>query len=122
MTLVDTNILIEVFKGNVDVLQTLEAIGPGNIGMSAVTAMELYCGALNKLELQRIRKNLASFHLQHITREISERSMELIARYSKSRGLQIPDTIIAATAIELSTPLLTLNTRDFIFIEGLQLL
>ena len=61
MTIVDTNIFIEVFKGNADVLQTLETIGLRNIGLSSVTAMELYYGALNKLELQRIRKNLRCF-------------------------------------------------------------
>jgi tRNA(fMet)-specific endonuclease VapC len=121
MTLVDTNILIEVFKGNLVVLQQLESIGPGNIGMSSVTAMELYCGALNKLELQRIRKKLSAFQLRHITQSISERSVDLIALYAKSYGLQIPDAIIAATAIEYSSPLFTLNTRDFRFIEGLQL-
>jgi predicted nucleic acid-binding protein len=122
MTLVDTNILIEVFKGNSVVLQQLEAVGPMNIGLSAVTAMELYCGALNKLELQRIRKNLAAFHLKHITQDISERTVILVARYAKSHGLQIPDAIIAATAIEYATPLLTLNIKDFKYIEGLQLL
>jgi predicted nucleic acid-binding protein len=89
MTLVDTNIFIEVFKGNADVLQTLETIGLINIGLSAVTVMELFYGALNKLELQRIRKNLAAFHLHHISLDISERSVELIARYAKSHGLQI---------------------------------
>jgi predicted nucleic acid-binding protein len=47
--------------------------------------------------------------------------MELIARYAKSHGLQIPDAIIAATALELSAPLLTFNTRDFKFIDGLSL-
>jgi tRNA(fMet)-specific endonuclease VapC len=121
MTLVDTNILIELFKGNSGVLQTLETIAPENIGLSAVTAMELYCGALNKLEMQRIKKNLASFHLQHVTQNISERSIELITRHTKSHGLQIPDAIIAATAMELSTPLFTFNIKDFRFIDGLLL-
>ena len=121
MTLVDTNIFIEVFKGNADVLQKLEIIGLRDIGLSSVTAMELYFGALNKLELLRIRKNLAAFHLKHISPEISERSVELITRHAKSHGLQIPDAIIAATALELSAPLLTFNTRDFKFIDGLLL-
>jgi tRNA(fMet)-specific endonuclease VapC len=122
MTLVDTNIFIEVFKGNVEVLRKLEPINPKDIGLSAITAMELYCGALNKLELQRIRKHLGSFQIRHITQEISLRSTELVARYSKSHALQIPDAIIAATAIEFTSPLMTLNTKDFRFIEGLQLL
>lgn len=121
MILVDTDILIELFKGNPEVFLQLESLGPENIGLSAVTAMELYCGALNKLELQRIRKRLGAFQLRHITQDISERSMALIALYAKSHGLQIPDAVIAATAIENSSPLFTLNTRDFRFIEGLQL-
>lgn len=83
--------------------------------------MELYCGALNKLELQRIRKHIGAFQLFHITQEISERSTELVAQYAKSHGLQIPDAIIAATAIEFSSPLMTLNVKDFRFIDGLQL-
>ena len=73
MILVDTNIFIEVFKGNADVLEALENIGIENIGLSSVTALELYYGALNKLELQRIKKNLSAFHLRHISLEISER-------------------------------------------------
>jgi len=32
----------------------VEQVGPENLARSAVTAMELYYGALNKLELQRI--------------------------------------------------------------------
>lgn len=121
MTIVDTNILIELFKGNDVVLPKLVEVSPDTIALSAVTAMELYCGALNKLELQRIRKNLGAFHLCHITQEISAKSIELISRYSKSHGLQIPDAIIAATALELSSPLMTLNIKDFRFIEGLLL-
>lgn len=122
MIIVDTNILIELFKGNNDVLSKLEEIPPDTISLSAVSAMELYCGALNKLELQRIRKNLGAFHLCHITQEISVKSIELVARYTKSHGLQIPDAIIAATALELSSPLMTLNIKDFRFIEGLLLI
>lgn len=122
ITLVDTNIFIELFKGDAEVLAKLEAVGPDTLGLSAVTAMELYYGALNKLELQRIRKNLGSFRLCHITQDISARAMELVAHYAKSHGLQIPDAIIAATALEHSFPLMTLNRKDFRFIEGLNLI
>jgi predicted nucleic acid-binding protein len=121
MTLVDTNIFIELFKGNTEVLQRIQMLGPENIGLSAITEMELYCGALNKLELQRIKKHIRAFQLFHITQEVSERSSLLVARYAKSHGLQIPDAIIAATALEHLSPLFTLNTKDFRFIDGIQL-
>jgi tRNA(fMet)-specific endonuclease VapC len=81
--------------------------------------MELYYGALNKLELQRIRKNLAAFHIIHISTTISETATHLIGRYAKSHNLQIPDALIAATALERDCELMTLNIRDFRFINGI---
>jgi predicted nucleic acid-binding protein len=121
MILLDTNIFIEIFKGNADVTQSVRNIINEDPALSSVTAMELYYGAWNKLELQRIRKHLAAFHICHISIGISETATSLIERYAKSHGIQIPDALIAATALELKCPLLTLNTKDFQFIENLQL-
>ncbi len=81
--------------------------------------MELYCGALNKLELQRIRKHLLAFHVCPIEPEISNQATLLIERYSKSHGLLIPDALIAATAMFRSYPLMTFNLKDFRYIDGL---
>jgi predicted nucleic acid-binding protein len=121
MILLDTNILIEVFKGNAEVTDTVYDAGPENLSLSSITAMELYYGALNKLELQRIRKNLGAFRIIHITAAISEIATQLIERYAKSHNLQIPDALIAATALETRSELLTLNVKDFTFITSLSL-
>lgn len=45
----------------------------------------------------------------------------LIEKFSKSHGLQIPDALIAATALELGLPLSTANLKDFQYIPDLQL-
>jgi hypothetical protein len=45
----------------------------------------------------------------------------MIESYSKSHGLQIPDAIIAATALSLEAKLFTLNLKDFRYIDGLKL-
>jgi predicted nucleic acid-binding protein len=42
--------------------------------------------------------------------------------YALSHGLQIPDALIAATALALNIPLLSKNQRDYRFISGLSLL
>lgn len=42
-------------------------------------------------------------------------------KYSKSHGLGIPDALIAATAIIEELPLLTLNVKDFRYIDTLSL-
>ncbi len=53
MILCDTNILIEFYKGNSAIVQTLQQLGPAQLAVSIVTQAELYYGALNKAELQQ---------------------------------------------------------------------
>ncbi|MEG4117310.1 PIN domain-containing protein [Microcoleus sp. N9_B4] len=51
----------------------------------------------------------------------SEQFIELMAQYSLSHKLTIPDAMIAATALTHNISLYTLNLKDFRFIEGLQI-
>ena len=121
MTFLDTNILIEVFKGNSIIIGIVQGLEPNTLALSAITEMELYYGALNKLELQRIKKNLRLFDIYHPTTAISTTATTLIEKHSKSHNLQIPDALIAATAMENGAELMTLNTKDFQYIDGLRL-
>ena len=54
MILCDTNILIEFYKNNAQITAVLRAIGPENLAISAVTAAELYYGALNRKDFRYI--------------------------------------------------------------------
>jgi predicted nucleic acid-binding protein len=83
--------------------------------------MELYYGALNKRELGQIKKALSGFDVHMINPAISDLAIDLILQYAKSHNLMIPDALIAAAAIHLDRELLTLNMKDFRFIEGLRL-
>lgn len=121
MVLCDTNVIIEFFKGNNKTLKELEQIGYDNIAISAITVMELYYGALNKKELNKIKKCIYSLNVYLIDSSISEISIELIEEYSKSHNLMIPDAIIAATAISLQMGIFTYNIKDFSFIKELKL-
>jgi len=121
MILCDTNIIIEALKNNQFIVESIEEIGINNIAVSAVTVMELYYGARNKAELKMIKRNLSSIQIFHIDEEISITASELIERYAKSHGLQIPDALIAATSIIQNIQLYTSNTRDFKFIENIKL-
>ncbi len=121
MVLCDTNVIIEFFKGNNKTLKELEQIGFDNIVISTITVMELYYGALNKKELSKIKKCIHSLNVHQIDSYISEISVELIEKYSKSHNLMIPDAIIAATAISIKMDLYTYNLKDFSFIKELKL-
>jgi predicted nucleic acid-binding protein len=86
----DTNILIEIVKGN-------------------------------KTELFQLKKFISLFHVVEVNENISSISTELIFQYAKSHNLAIPDSLIASTAISIDSKLLTLNLKDFKYINGLVL-
>ena len=121
MIILDTNIIIELFKGNVETKELLKKVDEKEFAISVITSMELYYGAINKRELNKIKKFLKSFNLLTINEEISKIALDLIEKYSKSHGLDIPDTLIAATSLYYEIPLLTYNKKDFRYIEGLKL-
>ena len=121
MILRDSNVIIEALKGDDKTIKIMERIGLENIAISSVTVMELYFGAFNKRELNKIKKHFKALNLVHFDNNVSELAVRLIESYSKSHGLQIPDAIIAATALSLEIKLFTLNLRDFRYIDGLKL-
>jgi len=121
MILFDTNIIVETLKKNIQAINTFQHIGAENVSVSAVTAMELYFGALDKRELMKIKKHIKLLRIIHVSPEISEKAMNLIEKYAKSHALHIADAFIAATAIHYRLELLTYNVKDFKFIENIKL-
>jgi hypothetical protein len=121
MILCDTNILIEFYKDNDEVVNDLREIGLPNIAVSVVTVGEMYFGARDKRELLKIKKHLACLHQIAVDAEISMRFLSLLEVYALSNRLTLPDALIAATALHHGLSLYTLNIKDFRFIEGLSL-
>ncbi len=122
-TIVDTDILIDVARGDsdaADCLLQLEKISP--LAVSAVTQMELIVGCRNKKELQDLEKFLHRFQVLKITDQISNCAVDLLQQYFLSHGLWIADGLIAATALVHKEAIITKNQRDFRFITGLNLL
>lgn len=117
----DTNILIEILKNNTQTLSDLEAMD-GVFYISSITVMELYFGARDKLELEKLKKFTASFERIEIDVDISSQATQLIENYAKSHHLDIPDALIAASALVKKIPLMTYNRKDFKYIEGLTLI
>ncbi len=121
MILCDTNILVEFYKNNSNVIHELHDIGLDQLAISTITQAELYYGAINKSELSKIKKHLKLLNLFPIDTMISNQFIELMEIYSLSHKLSIPDALIASTAIVNTMSLYTLNVKDFRFIKGLKL-
>lgn len=121
MILLDTNILIEILKNNQKIIARISSFDQP-LGISVVTAMELIVGARNKQEVNLINKFISKFQMCEINSEISFKALELIGEFAKSHTLDIPDSLIAATAISNNAAFFTLNVKDFRFIPLLELL
>lgn len=121
MILIDTNIIIGIYRTHLEVIEKTTEIGKENIAVSDITCSELFFGARNKRELQSIEKNLSCLSIIPVDMNISKLSVELVRKYALSHKLSVPDALIAATAIVYKIPLFTLNVKDFVFIPGLRL-
>lgn len=121
LILCDTNILIELSKKNSSIIKELHKIGLPNIAISSITAGEFIFGALNKNDLQKIKKALDAVKIIDTTEAISVKALELLERYSLSHKLDVPDAFIASSAIVMDVQIYTLNLKDFKYIKGLKL-
>jgi predicted nucleic acid-binding protein len=123
VTILDTDILIDAARGVAEAIHCLDRTEQeSGMAVSVITAMELAVGCRNKAELRQTENFLKKFQILPLSEAVSYRAHSLLHTYRLSHGLLIPDSLIAATALELNLPLATKNQRDYAFIEGLQLL
>ena len=121
MVLCDTNIFIEIYKGNLSVIDVFKKIGQSNVAISDVTCAELLYGARNKIELNLIKRDINKLFILPISSAISSQAISLIEQYTLSHNLNLPDALIASTAIIHNIELYTLNLKDFKFLEDISL-
>jgi len=67
--LCDTNILIEYYKDNSNILRQLKKIGAHNIAVSVITKAELFYGARNKQELLALERHFLFATVMHLIRK-----------------------------------------------------
>jgi len=92
-----------------------------DLGYKPKSAWELIYGALNKKELNQIKKDLNNLILVDIDKKTCDIFLELLTKYALSHKLAVPDGFIAATALANNIQLFTLNLKDYRFIDGLKL-
>jgi predicted nucleic acid-binding protein len=122
LIIVDTDILIDVARGDTTAIACLHRIEQQfQLATSAVTQMELIVGCRNKVELQELEKFLQHFQILKLTEQITDKAVNLLGQYRLSHGLLIADALIAATALEYDEAFITKNQRDYRFIPSLKL-
>ncbi len=117
--IVDTNIFAAIFGDDAALKFQVDQY---HKAVNTIIYLELIQGSKSKTEVQRIEKYLRNFTLLHFDVNDSQCAINLVRTYSGSHGLLLADAMIAATCLEQKYSLMTLNVRDFHFINGLQLI
>lgn len=115
--LVDTNVVIQMLRGNAGLTSFVDSL---NAIIDTTVYVETLQGQKSNREKNRVKKLLNSFPFIRLAPEISQRTIEIIDKYSNSHNLLLPDAQIAACCLEYDFILLTYNLKDFRFIDGLK--
>ena len=125
MLVLDTNTVIDYFKGRGKVAERLLAVPPRDIGLPAIVAYEIWVGVLGSQNTKRRQSQyeqfLTAIEVIPFDAGISRRAAELRCALER-RGESIGplDTLIAGTALALSAALVTRNVKEFGRIAGLE--
>jgi predicted nucleic acid-binding protein len=119
MILLDTNILIEIWRGgNAPLESRVDAL---DCAIETIVRLEFLQGT-NKRRMIEAKEMLERYEFIPFSASISYTAIDLIESYAHLKGLRLADAIIAAACLENNLPLLTLNTKHFKFIPDLDLI
>lgn len=114
--LIDTNILIDFLRGYQKAVGFLTRLNQTSL-LSTITVAELYSGTKGQHELQQLELLISRFTIISLTPDIAKKSGLIKKEYHPSHNIGIADAVIAATALEHSARLYTLNLKDFPMID-----
>ncbi|HCR35890.1 hypothetical protein A2130_04830 [Candidatus Woesebacteria bacterium GWC2_33_12] len=119
----DTNIIIDALRQNKKARQVFANFDGvvDHLFISTITAFELFSGKSSKdtIQSERMSKLLSHFTEVDLNWKISKIAGEIYR--DKIKGLEVPDYIIAATAMEIGAQIVTLNKKHFSQIPNLML-
>lgn len=126
MVVLDTDFLIDVMRSEPAAVEALRELVDGfePVAISAVTVMQLHHGVARSdrpdTERRRIARALAAATTYAFDHDVAARAGELDGHLAK-RGERIgaADTMIAATALEHTEPVLSRNVKHFERVDGL---
>jgi len=123
--LVDTSVLIALFRKNEDAKIALDSLASNDVYICDVTFLEILTGCSTVEKRNYALNYLDAYGLLNNSEKISEKSMQLMKRYCIQRigqpVLRVPDCLIAAFAIHHNMELLTFNKKDFEFIQDVSI-
>lgn len=126
MYVLDTNTVIDLFKGRGRVAERVLATPPREIGLATVVLYELETGALKSERRQKNRRQIEELAALATLLPFGAAEARAAARIragleAQGRTIGPYDILIAATALARGEVLVTHNTEEFGRVEGLRL-
>ncbi len=119
LIVLDTTVLVDLLRGSSDANAFRDALDR-QITCSEVTRVELLSG-MRSAERGSTERLFSVIRWIPVDEGIARNAGSLGRRFRRSHaGIGAVDLIIAATALELSAPLATVNVRHFPMFEGLR--
>jgi tRNA(fMet)-specific endonuclease VapC len=119
----DTSIIIDALRRGVKARGVFAEFDKtdDNLFISSITGFELFSGesSKNNEQSEKINRLLGHFTVVDLTWKISKMAGNIYRDGVK--GLEVPDYIVAATAMEIGAQVVTLNKKHFTKIFGINI-
>jgi predicted nucleic acid-binding protein len=122
MILVDTDVLVDCLRGSGPSGAWLRQVARDSFAIPGVAAMELVMGCRDREDLKGVQRLLGSFAIVWPEAAEFAAAYDLLVAHRLSSGINIPDCLIAATALTRAARLYTFNVRHFRAVSGLDVL
>jgi tRNA(fMet)-specific endonuclease VapC len=125
MYALDTNTVLDFFRGRGEVATNLLAVPPAEIALPAVVAYEVWYGVLRSQNARHRQSQyeqfLATVGVLPFDAAAARRAAEIRhGLEQRGEGIGPMDTLIAATALSSNATLVTRNLREFARVQGLK--
>lgn len=120
MILIDTNIFVDHLRNFGPAVKFFESLaGRDDVIFSAITEAELIAGKSNKNKekKEKLLYFINRWNKISVTNPVALQAGDISREYE----LEIPDAIIAATALQNNAEVVTKNIKDFQKVEGLKI-
>ena len=119
LILLDTDVLVDFFRGNTKEVAFVNAHSARTI-LSSIVVAELYAGVQGDAEQAALESFVSLFRVVPVSAMIAKAGGLYKRDYGKSHGVGLADAILAATAEAENAELKTLNTKHYPMLKGLR--
>jgi predicted nucleic acid-binding protein len=121
MILIDSDVAIELLRGNPEALAWLGTLGRQRVTVPGFVAMEMIQGCRDRSELDRTQRELSNYDIVWPDPATCDRALSDFRSFWLSHRIGFIDALIGHTALAMGQPLHSFNVKHLGVISGLQI-